>query len=123
MPPSGDRMYSLASPGTGGRSTRRDWSPEDLEAIDRESSPNTPPKRLDQDYAGAGYELLHGLPVSAEKIPQCAKSLPRIKGKRWYLTKHVWTFQPQEMRDLEFEPAIPLLASALPDRAGGTPRP
>jgi hypothetical protein len=112
-------MYSLASPGTGGRGARRDWSLEDLQAVEKESSPNTPLKRFDQDYAGAGYALLHYLPVSAATIPQCIKALPRLKNKRWYLTKHVWTFQPQEMHDLEFEPAIPLLASALPDRAGG----
>jgi HEAT repeat protein len=113
-------MYTLASPGEGGRGTPRDWSLEDLQAIERETAPDTPPKRLDQEYAGADYELLQYLQVSAETIPQCIKSLPRLKNKRWYLTKQVWTFRPQEMHDLEFEPAIPRLASTLPDRAGGT---
>ena len=113
-------MYSLAPPGNAAGGTARDWSLEDLEAIEREAALDTPPERLDQYYYGGGYELLQCLQVTPEKIPQCVKDLPRLKDKSWYLTKHVWTFQPEEMHDLEFQPAIPLLAATLPDRAGGT---
>ncbi len=39
--------------------------------------------------------------------------LPRLKGKQWWLTKIVETFPPEDMVDLEFEPAIPFLTQAL----------
>jgi HEAT repeat protein len=45
--------------------------------------------------------------------------MPRLKSKSWYLTKQVWTFRPEEMHDLEFQPALPVLAAALPSPAGG----
>jgi HEAT repeat protein len=39
--------------------------------------------------------------------------MPRLKNKAWFLTKHVRTFRSDEMRDLEFEPAIPPIARTL----------
>jgi hypothetical protein len=111
-------MYSLASPGVNARGRSPDWSLEDIEAIGKETWPDTPPDSLDQHSYASPYELAQCQEVKAEKIPQCAKDLPRLKGKNWYLTKQVWTFRPEEMHDLEFQPALPLLAAALPDPAG-----
>ena len=111
-------MYSLAAPGENTRRIARDWSLEDLQAAGRESLPDTLPEPLDQRSYATAYELLQCLLVASDKVPQCAKNLPRLKGKSWYLTKQVWTFQPEDMHDLEFQPALPVLAAALPDPAG-----
>jgi hypothetical protein len=51
--------------------------------------------------------------VTPAQLVQSAKSLPRLKSRSWCLTKHVRTFTPEEMRDLEFKPAIPILAETL----------
>ena len=111
-------MYGFAAPGDNARGRVRDWSLEDIEAIGKESWPDALPEPLDE-YSYTTYsELPQCLRVTPEKIPQCARALPRLKTKSWYLTKQVCTFQPQEMRDLEFKPAIPLLAAALSDPAG-----
>jgi len=37
-------------------------------------------------------------------FPRCAKDLPRIKGKKWYLVKHSRRFFPEVMDDLTFSP-------------------
>ena len=96
----------------------RDWSLEDLMAISQEGRPPTPPGALDDDSYYSPHELVQCLRVAPEQIPLCVKGLPPLKGKGWYLTKQVWTFRPEEMHDLEFQPVIPLLVAALPDRAG-----
>jgi HEAT repeat protein len=44
--------------------------------------------------------------------------MPRLKGRNWYLTKYTRTFQPGEMRDLEFQPAIPVLAKTISQPSG-----
>jgi HEAT repeat protein len=111
-------MYSLASPGVNPRGRSRDWSLEDIEAIGKESLPDPLPEPLDERPFISSSDLPQFLQVPPEKIPQCAKDLPRLNGKNWYLTKQVWTFRPEEMHDLEFQPALPLLAAALPDPAG-----
>lgn len=56
--------------------------------------------------------------VSAKVLPACAKSVPRIKSKTWWLTKKTWMFRPDEMRDLEFQPAIPVFTGLLSDAEG-----
>ena len=96
----------------------RDWSLEDLIAISQEGRPPTPPGALDDDPYYSPHELVQCLRVAPEQMPLCVKGLPRLKSKRWYLTKQVWTFRSEEMHDLEFQPVIPLLVAALPDRAG-----
>ena len=111
-------MYSVSPAPENGKRPARDWSLGDLEAIGRESSPDTPPEPLDQRSYATAYELPQCMQVTPEKVPQCAKDLPRLKGKTWFLTKQVSTFRPDEMHDLELQPAIPLLAATLPDPAG-----
>jgi HEAT repeat protein len=96
----------------------RDWSLEDLMAISQEGRPPTPPSALDDDSYYSPHELVQCLRVVPEQLPQGVKGLPRLKSKRWYLTKQVWTFRREEMHDLEFQPVIPLLVAALPGRAG-----
>ena len=96
----------------------RDWSLEDLIAISKEGRPPTPPSALDDEFYASPNELVQCLRVAPEQIPLCVTNLPRLKGKRWYLTKQVWTFRREEMHDLEFQPVIPLLVAALPGRAG-----
>ena len=96
----------------------RDWSLEDLRAIAKESWPPVPSGTLEDDFYASPHELVQCLRIASERTPQCAKALPRLKGKSWYLTKQVWTFRPEEMHDLLFQPVVPLLVAALPDRAG-----
>lgn len=60
-----------------------------------------------------GEDLVHSMEVHPTNLVACVKELPRLAGKTWWLTKQVQVFQPEEMRDLEFESAIPALASNL----------
>jgi hypothetical protein len=112
------QMYSLDSDRSQTERRARDWTLEDLVAIDKESQPATLIEPLDEDSFYSTNRLLYCMPIAPDQIPQCTKDLPRLKGRNWYLTKQVRTFQPDEMRDLEFQPAIPSLAAALP-RPGG----
>lgn len=63
--------------------------------------------------------LFTSMEAGPKDLADCAKELPRLAGKSWWLTKQVQTFAPDEMRDLEFEPAIPVLADTArkPDGA------
>jgi HEAT repeat protein len=56
--------------------------------------------------------------ITEKEIPVCSKQIPRIKGNTWWLTKRIWTFKPEEMRDLVFQPAIPVFAEKLNDAEG-----
>ncbi len=64
------------------------------------------------------WEVLPYGMVSANVLSDCGKQIPRLKSKSWWLTKQTWTFQPEKMRDLEFAPAIPVLAAELTNKAG-----
>jgi hypothetical protein len=55
------------------------------------------------------WELLLYGAVTEKELPQCGKIIPRLKGKTWWLAKQTWIFQPDEMRDLQFQPALPVL--------------
>ena len=58
-------------------------------------------------------------PVGRKDIPVCTSQMGLLKTeKNWWLMKQTWTFKPDEMRDLEFEPAIPVFAAALADGEG-----
>ena len=63
--------------------------------------------------------LIPYAPVGYKDIPVCTREMALLnkKGDRW-LMKQTWTFKPEEMRDLEFEPAIPVFAAALADTEG-----
>ena len=76
----------------------------------------------DDDFYG-GQDLVRSMEVRSEYLRATSRELPRLKGKSWWLTKQVQTFAVQEMRDLEFEPAVPLLASELSKVGGSGPAP
>ena len=69
-------------------------------------------RESDDEYWGRG-DLLRSMEVEPKVLGTTASELPRLKGKSWWLTKQVQTFAVKEMRDLEFEPAVPILMSTL----------
>jgi HEAT repeat protein len=75
------------------------------------------PDRTNTEFE-AGTDLLLSTEPALSNLTACAKELPRLKGKSWCLTKQVQTFLPSEMRDLEFEPAIPVLSEKLRSAEG-----
>jgi HEAT repeat protein len=113
-------MYSTAPPPEMGQRYEQDWTVEALEDISNEDPPPIPVDPQEEDYYATPSELLECFEVKPDQIPQCTKEMPRLKGKNWYLTKQVWTFQPQDMRDLEFQPALPVLAATLDRPVGGS---
>jgi hypothetical protein len=74
----------------------------------------------EEDFYSPGLQLVRSMPVEADShnLSACQRELPRLKGKKWWLTKVVETFAPEEMVDLEFEAAIPFLAKALRKQDG-----
>lgn len=62
-------------------------------------------------------ELVPYTEVDRRDLPACAKAISLPDYKIW-LTKQTWTFTPEEMRDLEFEPAIAVFTAALADEEG-----
>jgi HEAT repeat protein len=108
------QMYSLAPRSANTGRPTRDWTLEDLVSMGKEGQPTSPREPLDDDFPAASPGLFQCMQVAPEKIPKCAKLLPRLKGKGWYLTKQVWSFRPEAMHDLEFEPAVPVVAQILP---------
>ncbi len=63
-------------------------------------------------------ELLPFDPVTEAEIPKCIRAIPRLAGKSWWLSKQTWTFKPEEMNDLDFEPAPPVFAAELGTKYG-----
>lgn len=97
---------------------QRNWTLEDLQAMAREGAPPPPPPSIDDEFHASGDELLHCLRVETNQITKSARSVPRLRSKSWHLTKASRTFSAIEMRDLEFQPAIPVLADVLPRPVG-----
>jgi len=56
--------------------------------------------------------------ISAKDFPVCSRMIPGFKGKTWWLTKQTWTFQPEEMQDLRFDPAAAVFLDDLAGEAG-----
>src|SRR6266550_3600358 len=73
----------------------------------------------ERDFYGE-ENLVRSMEARPEDLPTCAKQLPRLAGKSWWLTKQVETFAPEEVRDLEFEPAIPIFAEKVRTHEGLT---
>jgi HEAT repeat protein len=111
-------VYSLAPPEKLMPGQPGDSSEEAIEAIAKEEPFDTTREWVGWRSCATSDELLHCEQVKVCQIAYCANEMPRLKGKSWYLTKDVWLFRPEEMRDLEFQPAIPVLAATLPDAAG-----
>ena len=102
----------------GSQSRPRNWSNEDLEALAKESVSKFPEENLYDTFWRLPEELLQQMHLESGKIPQCAKAIPRLRGRDWNLTKVVWTFSPAEMQDLEFVPAVPALVPILSEEHG-----
>jgi HEAT repeat protein len=73
----------------------------------------------DEDFWRGGV-LVRSMEARPEDLPACAKELPRLAGKSWWLTKQVERFAPEELCDLEFEPAVPMFAEKLHTPEGRT---
>ncbi|HUS36228.1 MAG TPA: DUF2330 domain-containing protein, partial [Verrucomicrobiae bacterium] len=89
---------------------------EDLQTMVRESAPPAREPSLDEEFGAGG--ILHCMSVKPEQITKASRSIPRLKNKKWYLTKVSRTFAASEMRDLEFESAVPALGEILPTTIG-----
>jgi HEAT repeat protein len=73
---------------------------------------------MDHEMSVPYEALLKYAEVGERDFPACARMVPGFKGQKWWLTKQTWTFQPEEMRDLWFQPAAPALAEDLAGDAG-----
>ena len=63
-------------------------------------------------------ELLPYAKVAKADLPDSSRWIPRLAAKSWWLTKQTWTFKPEEMRDLEFTPALSAFAGKLDSKYG-----
>lgn len=63
-------------------------------------------------------ELLPYAKVTKKDLPECGRLIPALAGQSWWLTKRTWTFQPEEMRDLNFDPALPAFTEMLGSKYG-----
>jgi len=63
-------------------------------------------------------ELLPYVKVTKTDLPDCTEYIPRLAEKSWWLIKQTWAFKPEEMRDLEFEPAFPVFLEKLGSKYG-----
>jgi HEAT repeat protein len=56
--------------------------------------------------------------ITEKELPECSRKIPRLQGKTWWLTKQTWTFKPDEMRDLLFQPAAQVFVEDLTNEEG-----
>jgi HEAT repeat protein len=63
-------------------------------------------------------ELAPFVMVTKADLPETSQWISRLADKSWWLTKQTWTFRPEEMRDLEFEPAFSAFADLLGTKYG-----
>ncbi len=63
-------------------------------------------------------ELIQFIKASDEDLPDCTDRIPLLAGKSWWIAKKTWTFNPADMQDLDFGPAIPVLAETLSSQYG-----
>ena len=109
------QMYAADAPDGASRlrGRRSNLPPAAVAALVREQVPRMPDESLDESFYASPEEILHCMRMAPQQLTKTTKGLPRLKGRAWYLTRIVRTFAPGEMRDLEFEPAIPVLVSAM----------
>lgn len=74
-------------------------------------------RRSETPVANIG-DLPAYMKVVKADLPDTSQSIPRVGDKTWWLTKQTWTFQPWEMRDLVFEPALNVYADLLGTKYG-----
>ena len=56
--------------------------------------------------------------VTKADLLETSKWISRLADKSWWLTKQTWTFKPEEMHDLVFEPAMSVFADLLGTKYG-----
>ena len=95
----------------------------DMARAARETPQRTPEaeemiERTREIFFTSPDELLPYAKVTKADLPDCSRWLPRLAEKSWWLTKQTWTFKPKEMRDLDFEPALPVFLEKLGSKYG-----
>src|ERR1041385_7379704 len=93
--------------------------PEVLLSLHETSGPLGAFSESDDDFYGGG-QLIRCFEADTKDLPECAKILPRLGGKKWWLTKQILVFAAEGIGDLEFEPALPILAEKLHTPEGRT---
>jgi HEAT repeat protein len=106
-------LENLTIPGTKANANGTDWSGDDFLEIADDRHQSKPGSLYQEYFYGVTQELLECLHVKPDQIKKCARELTRLAAKNWYLTKQTYVFKPDEMQDLEFQPAIPLLAKKV----------
>jgi hypothetical protein len=84
----------------------------------RQITPRKGLEGLRYDYNGQNSRPPAYARVTTHELPICGKQLPRLKGQIWWLAKQTWQFKPEEMHDLEFQPAVPIFAEELGHEEG-----
>jgi hypothetical protein len=74
-------------------------------------------KRSETPVANPG-DLPPYAKVTKADLPETTQWIPRLANQSWWLTKQTWTFKPEEMRDLEFEPALSVFGDLLGTKYG-----
>jgi HEAT repeat protein len=77
-----------------------------------------PENRLSSASIVNNDELVPYVQVSWRELPVCSREIALPDKKSCWLTKQTWTFRPEEMRDLEFVPAIPVFTALLGEDEG-----
>jgi hypothetical protein len=103
--------------------TERDQNERFMGAAAPDDSPLPPDqdkaiRQMTTELYPAPDELLPYVKVTKADLPDCTRYIPRLADKSWWLTKQTWTFTPEKMRDLEFEPALPAFAEMLGSKYG-----
>jgi HEAT repeat protein len=97
------------------RSAMMRFNPEMAEMPMPPMETNVPLNQILQMYAPEEELLRYGA-VTEKDVPD--SKLPRFSGKTRWLTKQTWTFKPEEMEDLLFQPAVAVFAEDLDSEAG-----
>ncbi len=101
--------------------TASEWRPYLSRTYSGELFSSQAQPELEGRLEAVGYpytEPLRYAQVTGKELPRCAKELPCFKAGTWWLSKDTWTFKPEEMQDLVFEPAIPMLQEKLSSEVG-----
>jgi hypothetical protein len=80
-------------------------------------------KQLDQEIRenpviDPDNEILQFAKATDGDLPECTRDIPRLARRSWWIAKDTWTFQPTDMRDLDFGPALPNFAETLDSKYG-----
>jgi hypothetical protein len=103
---------------TGGRLAKEDPADPPPESVFDRPNGESEWKVLedpDLDFYSPTLQPVRSMAVEgqAHEVKGLRHDLPRVRAKRWWLTKVVELFQPQDMADLEFEAAIPFLTARM----------